>query len=203
VSLFREKDVRRCHDLMQHDPDLGLSQLVAKDAGQIIGLGLFDNEEDFVSECLRYNTLGDLYVGVNPRSFRLIDQFGGLKNRMRSVFVDVSEPSMIDFITGIAVPAAVELTPEASECKREVSSLHDRETFFALGKPLPVELADRFGSMILKEGGSWSYQVDQYVRVPGTALIGGGFFSRRVVFRRYRPFQLAELSDALLEDETA
>jgi hypothetical protein len=199
MSLFREKDVRRCYDLLQHDSDIGLSQLLAKDAGQIIGLGLFDNEEDFVSECVRYNTLGNLYVGVNPRSVRLLDQFGGLKNRMRSVFADVSDPSMIDHITGIAVPDRIQLTSEASEYRRDVSRLHDRETFFALGKSLPIGLANRFGSWILKQGGSWTYNPNQYVRVPGTALIGGGYFSRRVIFRRYRPYQLTEISEALLE----
>jgi len=204
VSSFSEKDVRRCYDLLQHDPELGLSQLLAMDSDRIIGLGLFDNEEDFLSECLRYNTLGDLFVGVNPRSIRLLDQFGGLKNRMRSVFVDVSDPSMIDHITGIAVPEGVELSDQARARKRDLSLLHEREMFFALGKPLPISAADHLADWVVGSNRSWSYQVDQYIRVPGTAVAVGGFFSRRVTFRRYRPYQLPEVSDAVLVDsETA
>ena len=89
MSRFSERDVRRCYDLLQHGPEIGLTQLKAIESGQIIGLGLFDNEDDFVAECSRYNALGNLYVGVNPRSTDLLDQFGGLKNRIRSVWTDI------------------------------------------------------------------------------------------------------------------
>jgi len=197
--LYREKDVRRCYDLLQHDPDLGLTPLKAMDSEHIIGIGLFDNEDDFTAECLRYNTLGDLLVGVNPRSTRLLDQYGGLKNRMRSVFVDVTDSSNIEHITGVAVPAGCSLSVNAKAYLRDASLLHDRETFFALGAPLSVEVAEQLKSWLLEPDSAWTYEPNQYIRVAGTALPKARFFSRRVVFRRYRPYRLTEITDAIIE----
>lgn len=200
MTLFNPKDVRRCYDLLQHDPEHGFTQLLARDDEQIIGLGMFDNEDDFLSECERYNTLGDLFVGVNPRSVRLLDHYGGLQNRMRSVFVDVSDPTLIDYVTGIAVPRGLPLSEEGAKFKREVSVLHDRSRFFALGSPVPVALADDLVRRIVPLSSAWSYSTGQYVQVPGTALMKGTWFSRRAAFKRYRPYRLDELSDTALAD---
>ena len=199
MKLFSEKDVRRCYDLLQHDPDLGLTQLKAMDSGHIIGIGLFENEDDFAAECKRYNTLGDLFVGVNPRSRALLDQYGGLKNRMRSVFTDVTDSTKIVQITGVAVPKGESFSVRAKALLKEACILHDHETFFALGAPLLAEVAEQLKSWLLEPNSSWAYEPNQYMRVPGTALPNGGFFSRRVVFRRYRPYQLTEITDAILE----
>lgn len=198
MNLFKERDVRRCYDLLQHDPDLGLTQLKAMDSEQIIGIGLFDNEDDFTAECLRYNTLGDLFVGVNPRSSGLLDQYGGLKNRMRSVFIDVTDSSDVEHITGVAIPHGASLSAQAKPFVRDTSILHDRETFFALGANVTIEATERIKTWFLSR--PWiTYEPDQYIRVPGTALPNGRFFSRRAVFRRYRPYQLTEISDAIIE----
>ena len=199
MTQINPKDISRCYDLLQHDPEQGLTQLLARDSEQIIGLGLFDNEDDFVMECERYNGLGDLFVGVNPRSNRLLDCYGGLKNRMRSVFVDVSDPTLIDYVTGIVIPGGLALSAEGEQYKREVSLLHDRERFFALGSPIPVGLADDLVNWIVEPDGIWSYRPDQYVQVPGTALMDGSLFTRRATFRRYRPYRLDGLSTAILE----
>lgn len=195
MNRLNEKDIRRCYDLLQHDPELGLTQLKAVEKNGIIGIGLFDNEKAFVAECVRYNTLGDLYVGVNPRSRELLDQFGGLRNRMRSLFLDVTADSPIEHITGIAVPKDVSLSGAARDMSGETSVLHDRERFFALGDPVPSARADQVAQWVSDD--AWKYDLRQYVRVAGTALTGGGFFSRRVVFRRYRPYELKDVSDTI------
>ncbi len=49
MGSFSEQDVRRHYDLLQHKPELGLTQLKALAGENIIGVGLFDNEEDFVA----------------------------------------------------------------------------------------------------------------------------------------------------------
>jgi len=58
MKRFHERDVRRFYDLLQHKSGLGLTQLNVLDGENLIGVGLFDNEDDFVDECSRYNTLG-------------------------------------------------------------------------------------------------------------------------------------------------
>ncbi|MBS14363.1 MAG: hypothetical protein CME19_22575 [Gemmatimonadetes bacterium] len=196
LSAFREKDVRRCYDLLQHDPDQGLTQLKAEYAGQVIGVGLFDNEEDFVAECLRYNTLGELYVGVNPRSLELLDQFAGLQNRIRSVFADVTSSDDVASITGVVVPDTTPLSDHAKSFASDATVMHDRERYFALGTPIDVGASDRVRAWFSRI--PWAYEVGQHVRVTGTSLSGGGLLNRRVSYRRYRPYRLSEISDALL-----
>ena len=200
MKRFSEKDVRRCYDLLQHDPESGLTQLKAMDNDGIIGIGLFDNEDDFTAECARYNTFGGLFVGVNPRPLSLLDEFGGLKNRVRSMFVDVAEGAPIKHITGVAVPPEVPVSKLADPFVRETSILHDGEMFFAFGAPVPAKQASRVQNW-LTESDSWPYNVSQYVPVPGTAQPQGGLLSRRVTFRRYRPYVLSEVSDAILAAE--
>jgi hypothetical protein len=168
------------------------------ESDQIIGLGLFDNEADFVAECKRYNTLGDLYVGVNPRSLQLLDHFGGLKNRMRSVFTDVTVDLKIEHITGIAVPDEIPLSDQAEALTSEASILHDGDTFFAFGSSLDSGCRRLLRTWVTDPDQSWHYDLHQYIRVTGTALSDAGFFSRRASFKRYRPYQLTEITEAIL-----
>ena len=52
----------------------GVSEVrVIRPAGGIIGIGFFDDEEDFVRECVRTNAIGNVYVGIQPRPRRLFD----------------------------------------------------------------------------------------------------------------------------------
>ena len=39
MNAFNEQDVRRHYDLLQHKPELGLTQLKAMDGDQVIGIG--------------------------------------------------------------------------------------------------------------------------------------------------------------------
>ncbi len=205
MKSFSERDVRRHHDLLQHSPELGLTQLKAMDGDHVIGIGLFDNEADFVSECRRYNGLGTLCVGVNPRSNRLLHDYGGLKNRMRTLFMDVVAEGDIDFITGMAVFDPERLVRPARQYLRDASVLADREVLLALDKAMPVtresqrEVRRRLGIWLYGKCDSDSIDLMQFVRVAGTAMPDGGWFKRRAVFKKYRPYIMdgitAEIED--------
>jgi len=204
MRSFKEADVRRHYDLLQHTPELGLTQLNAFDESHLIGVGLFDNEDDFVSECQRYNNSGILYVGVNPRSLRLLDEFGGLKNRIRSLFQDVVKETDIDAVTGIVVSGTDGLTETARAYRKDVSVLYGNEVFFPMDKPISVSEADR-GSMI-KQISDWLYgestfstvSLSQFVRVVGTSLPEGGLFTKRIRFQKYRPYILDGIADKIM-----
>ena len=114
------------------------------------------------------------------------------------MFTDVTEGTEIEHVTGIAVPGSVRLSPEASKFRRETSILHDRELFFPLETSLDARAAGQIARWVTGSTESWTCDVTHFVRVPGTAIQGGGFFSRRVKFRRYRPYLLAEVSEAIL-----
>ncbi|MBN1530747.1 MAG: hypothetical protein JW895_16920, partial [Thermoleophilaceae bacterium] len=52
----------------------GVSEVrVIRPGKGIVGIGFFDDEDDFVSECVRTNAAGNVYVGIQPRPRRLLD----------------------------------------------------------------------------------------------------------------------------------
>lgn len=52
----------------------GVSEVrVIRPGKGIVGIGFFDNEEAFVSECVRTNAAGNVYVGIQPRPRRLLE----------------------------------------------------------------------------------------------------------------------------------
>ncbi len=206
MSTFSETDVRHHYDLLQHTQELGLTQLKAMVGEDIIGIGLFDNEEDFVSECRRYNELGTLYAGVNPRTPRLLSDYGGLRNRMRTLFLDVVEEGDIDHVTGFTVPgdAAERLTSEARAFSGDVSILHDQELLFPLDEPIEARtdrqahIAQRIGSWVYGDGPDTPVLLMAFTRVTGTALSRRTWFRKRTKFRKYRPFILEGISSQIL-----
>ena len=171
MRSFNERDVRRHYDLLQHRPELGLTQLKALDGEDIIGIGLFDNEEDFVSESRRYNGLGDLYVGVNPRSLRLLDEYGGLKNRMRTLFMDVVEKKDIDYVTGVAVPGRERLSGAAQKYRCDASVLFDGEVLFPMNEPIRTSQGGR--EEVRQKIAFWSYgEIHAETAVPDAVCAG-------------------------------
>jgi hypothetical protein len=210
VKSFSERDVRRHFHLLQHSPELGLTQLKAMDGDHVIGIGLFDNEADFVSECRRYNGLGTLYVGVNPRSNRLLQDYSGLKNRMRTLFMDVVAEGDVDFVTGMAVFEPERLVGSVRDFVNDASVLANYEVFFPLDKAMPVSGESQQG--VRRQLDTWLYgpydsggiDLMQFVRVVGTAVPDGGWFKRRTVFKKFRPYIMdgitAEIED--LKDES-
>jgi hypothetical protein len=203
MKSFSERDVRRHYDMLQHDPELGLTELKTLDADNIIGIGLFDNEEDFVAECFRYNDLGVLYVGINPRSLSLLDDYGGLKNRMRTLFMDVVEEKDVDFVTGLILSGSEGLSESARAFLPDVSVLSDAELFFPMDEPLPIENDDRDGTS--KAITRWLYgdtsrmlDLAQFTRVMGTAIPGGGWLGRRSKFKNFRPYILDGISSQIV-----
>ncbi|MDP6779003.1 MAG: hypothetical protein QGI83_19775 [Candidatus Latescibacteria bacterium] len=206
MKAFSERDVRHHYDLLQHKPELGLTQLKAMDGENIIGIGLFDNEDDFVSECLRYNGLGSLHVGVNPRFTRLLDEFGGLKNRIRTLFLDVVGIEHIEHVTGIAVTDTQGISESASGFIKDASVLHEGETFFPMDKP--IDIPEKGHEQIEGQISSWLYAGDpgerisvaQFVGVVGVQIPWKRWFGRRTKFRAYRPFILDDISKQVSGD---
>ncbi len=210
MKSFNERDVRRHYDLLQHRPELGLTQMKATDGEHVIGIGLFDNEPDFVSECRRYNGLGTLSVGVNPRSNRLLHDYGGLKNRMRTLFMDVVEEGDIDYVTGLAVRDPKRLARPPRKYLRDASVFADGEVFFPLDKAVPVSRDSRHNVRrqldVWLFGATDSGGIDpmQFVRVAGTATSDDGWFRRRTAFKRFRPYIMDGITSEIekLTDES-
>ena len=204
---FDEQDVRRFYDLLQHKPELGLTQLSAMDGNNLIGVGLFDNEDDFVSECERYNELGQLYAGVNPRSSALLDQYGGLENRIRSLFVDVVTDTDVACVTGVALSNEKLLTPAAQAYVSDVSILDDGTLFFPMDES--IEIGEDEHTQVAELLAAWFYGVETTlgvdlalkVSVPGTAKPDAGWFRPRFRFRKYRPYILEGISEAIQDSE--
>jgi hypothetical protein len=204
MKSFDERDVRRHYDLLQHKPELGLTQLKALDGENIIGIGLFDNEDDFVSECRRYNELGSLYVGVNPRSVRLLEEYGGLKNRMRTLFIDVVEEGDVDYVTGVAVAGTEGLSESAQKYRRDASVLADGEVYFPMDEPIPVPeddmqaVRDKIARWVYGKADTESVSLMQFVMVAGAARQGRRWFRRRVQFQHYRPYILDGIASEIV-----
>lgn len=194
MKSFSDRDVRRHYDLLQHNLELGLTELKAMDGDQIIGLGFFDNEDDFVSECKRYSQLGELYVGINPRSHRLMDNLGGLKNRMRTMFMDVAGDSDISYVTGVVGLNVSKLVKTSRRFLSDVSVFFNQEVFYPMDYPILVSSDNR--EFITQQMAKWIYgkrdsklvSLIQFVRVMGTGFIGKKWYHSRVKFRKYRPY---------------
>jgi hypothetical protein len=206
MSDFNEADVRRHYDLLQHKSELGLTQLKAMVGEDIIGIGLFDNEDDFVAECRRYNGLGTLHVGINPRTMRLLEDFGGLRNRMRTLFLDVVEEGDVDFVTGFTVPKADsgDLTKAAADFTGDASVLHGEEFLFALDEPIEApaerqaEISERLSTWAFGAGKRAPIALMQFARVVGTAVSRRTWFRRRTKFRRFRPYILEGIAGQIM-----
>jgi len=205
MKRFEERDVRRFYDLLQHKPELGLTQLNAYDGDHLIGVGLFDNEDDFVAECERYNDLGQIYAGVNPRSKALLDMYGGLKNRMRSLFVDVVTEDDLSCVTGVVVRDIGQLTEAAQAHMRDICVLDDGMLFFPMDEPL--EFHDQNRQRLPKLLARWFFgeadfqkvNLKRLVLVPGSAKQNGNWFRPRVRFKKYKPYILDGISAHILK----
>ena len=203
MKRFNERDVRRFYDLLQHKSDLGLTQLNVMDDENLIGVGLFDNEDDFVSECLRYNTLGLLQAGVNPRSSHLLDNYGGLLNRIRTLFSDVVSKEDIACVTGVVIPEPGQLTEAALAYQNDVSVLGDGALFFPMDREIAIEngrpnrTARQIAEWFLGEATLSRIDLTSMAPIPGTADPEGTWFHPRLQFRKYRPYILDSISEAI------
>ena len=139
MRRFHERDVRRFYDLLQHGAKSGLTQINVMDEDHLIGVGLFDNEDDFAAECRRYNTLGLLQAGVNPRSAQLLDEYGGLQNRIRTLFSDIVSKRDIACVTAVVISEPGQLTEPALAYQKDVSVLGDGALFFPLDGEISIE----------------------------------------------------------------
>lgn len=209
MKRFSERDVRRFYDLLQHDPKIGVTQVNVMDGDHLIGVGLFDNEDDFASECQRYNTLGLLQAGINPRSLDLLGEYGGLKNRIRSLFSDVVSLQDIAAVTGVVASAMGQITEAALVYRKDISVLGDGRLFFPLDEEIVIE--DKRPGRLAKKIAQWFFGEDtltkvelrRMVSIPGTADPEGTWFHPRIRFRKYRPYVLDGITKAIRGEEEA
>ena len=211
MKRFHERDVRRFYDLLQHKSDLGLTQLNVMDDENLIGVGLFDNEDDFVAECSRYNTLGLLQAGVNPRSSHLLDNYGGLQNRIRTLFSDVVSKEDIAWVTGVVISEPGQITEAALAYQKDVSVLGDGVLFFPMDREISIENGRGRPNRTARQIAEWFWgeatlsriDLTSMVPVPGTSDPEGTWFHPRLQFRKYRPYILDGISEAIMNtDET-
>ena len=203
MRRFHERDVRRFYDLLQHGAKSGLTQINVMDEDHLIGVGLFDNEDDFATECRRYNTLGLLQAGVNPRSVHLLDEYGGLQNRIRTLFSDIASKRDVACVTAVVISEPGQLTDAALAYQKDVSVLGDGALFFPLDGEISIEqdrpnrTAKRIAEWFWGEATLSYIDLAHMVAVPGTADPEGTFFHPRLRFRKYRPYILEGISAAI------
>lgn len=203
MRRFHEREVRRFYDLLQHEAGSGLTQINVMDEDHLIGVGLFDNEDDFVAECLRYNTLGLLQAGVNPRALRLLDEYGGLQNRIRTLFSDIVSKQDIACVTGVVISEPGQLTEAALAYRKDVSVMGDGALFFPLDEKIAIEdgrpnrTAKQIAEWFLGEATLSSVDLTRLIPIPGTADPEGTFFHPRLRFRKYRPYVLEGIAEAI------
>ena len=209
MKRFNERDIRRFYDLLQHNPESGLTQLNVIEDDHLIGVGLFDNEDDFVSECQRYNTLGLLQAGINPRSLNLLGEYSGLKNRIRSLFSDIVALKDIASVTGVVAPVIWQVTEAVMAYRKDVSVFGDGSVFFPLDVEISLEeqrprpMAKKIAEWFFGEATLSKVDLAEMVPVPGTEDPEGNWFHPRIRFRKYRPYYLDGISKAIRGDEEA
>ncbi len=63
----------------------GVSEVrVIRPGGGIVGIGFFDDEDAFASECVRTNGAGNVYVGIQPRPRRLLTRAPNVVRPLRN-----------------------------------------------------------------------------------------------------------------------
>ena len=83
-SSFCESDVRSTYRFLAH-AGRGVTEVRVISPGRgVAGIGYFDNEEAFVDACSRVNGRGNVYVGIQPRPPRLLEQATNRIGRLKS-----------------------------------------------------------------------------------------------------------------------
>lgn len=74
-STFSAADVRATYRFLHHTP-YGVTELraIAPNRGPVLGIGYFDDEDAFVAACEAVNGTGNVYVGIQPRPRRFLEQ---------------------------------------------------------------------------------------------------------------------------------
>ena len=80
---FSEADVRSTYRFLAHQ-ERGVTEVRVIAPGRgITGIGYFDSEDAFVDACAKANGTGNVYVGIQPRPSRFLDQARNRLRRMR------------------------------------------------------------------------------------------------------------------------
>jgi len=70
--MFSEKDVRLTYQYLNHQSHGVTEVRVIRPQGGIVGIGYFDNEDDFVAACKAHNGRANIYAGIQPRPNRFL-----------------------------------------------------------------------------------------------------------------------------------
>lgn len=100
--MINTKNIREFYRRL--NPRYGVTELVVIDPGKkgVIATGFFDNENDFVSWCQRYNGKYNIYAGRNPRPGRLFSGFES-RNRLEARIRRRAKDTDITHITAISL----------------------------------------------------------------------------------------------------
>lgn len=100
-AFFCEADVRATYRFLAH-PGRGVSELriIAPRRG-ILGIGYFDNEDAFVQACDKANGTGNVYVGIQPRPARFMEQASNRVARLRHGAKDDDVPCVVAIVIDI------------------------------------------------------------------------------------------------------
>ena len=99
AKFFSKADVVSTYRFLAHQ-DRGVTELRVIAPGRgIIGIGYFDNEDAFVKACDKANGTGNVYVGIQPRPKRLLEQASNRVVHLRKG----SKDEDIEWLTSIVI----------------------------------------------------------------------------------------------------
>ena len=204
-SKFNEREVRRHYRLLRHERKEWMTEVKATIGRRTIGIGFFDNAEDFVRESYRYDGVANLYTGVNPRSMESLSKWRGLRNRIRTLFSEVASEDDVNVVTAVLAGKDTPLSINAQNHLKEVSMFSEGELFFLLDLPIPVDHENR--ARVKVSIARWlcgptfrvpEYHLDRSVRIMGTRIVVGEEPGAVVRFKKYRPEPIRGLSRIIL-----
>lgn len=83
-NVFNEADIRATRRFLGHvGPGVTEVRIISPDHG-IAGIGFFDDEDTFVRACVEASGKANVYVGIQPRPVRFLDQAPNRIARLRS-----------------------------------------------------------------------------------------------------------------------
>lgn len=115
-DVFNEADIRATRRFLGHD-GLGVTEvrIISPDHG-ISGIGFFDNEDAFVRTCVEASGKANVYVGIQPRPMRFLDQAPNRIARLRSGAHDQD----IEAVTAIVLDIDPERPKDTASTEEEL-----------------------------------------------------------------------------------
>ncbi|MDP1826622.1 MAG: hypothetical protein Q8L48_25350 [Archangium sp.] len=106
---------------LAHAPH-GVSEVrVIRPSGGVVGIGFFDDEDAFVRECVRCNSTGNVYVGIQPRPTRLL---GSARNTVRPLNTGAAKKD-IEVLTATVIDLDPVRPKDSASTEHELSQALD------------------------------------------------------------------------------